>query len=168
MKKVVLILMVVVMCVTAQAGWFSKTKPEIKVEQIWRSVFCGTEVKILQTGEYIVFKYANGTYDKPDVKSKEEFYNGYKLLEDIDIIDINITVDGSEISFYISEPKKHKVRFQGYVMIGGDVELEWDDSTFMAESTAFDNWFGNLTIKEIRESWGFDVVNRMEIEGENK
>ena len=60
---------------------------------------------------------------------------------------------------------KHTVRFQGYIMVGGDVELEWDDFTLFAEEIAFDGWWENLTVKEIRENWGIDFVYRKNPKG---
>jgi len=65
--------------------------------------------------------------------------------------------------------KKHTVRFQALITMGGDVELEWGDYIVQADHLAFYEWFDNLTIKEIRDNWGYDVVRYEEIvKGEKK
>ena len=167
MKKNVLIsvlclLLIAGMTVANRSCWSTKEKenkvasPEIKAGQVWRCTFSGTEYEILEAGDYISYCYAYGTYKSPDVKSKREFYEEFKFTQAINLT-ITFPEETSDAIIF-SSPTKHKVRFQGHISIGGEVELEWDKLTLWAESTAFDNWLQDLTIKEIREKWGFDVV----------
>lgn len=58
---------------------------------------------------------------------------------------------------------KHTVRFQGNIILGGDVELEWDDMLLGVNNIVFDSWFENLTVLEIRENWGIDIVRSFEV-----
>ena len=74
------------------------------------------------------------------------------------------TLDWDPITFFVITKEKHKMRFQGVIMIGGDIELEWDDFTLGAQEYAFDNWLKGLTVEEIRENWGIDVIKSFEIE----
>jgi hypothetical protein len=69
---------------------------------------------------------------------------------------------------FVIQRSKHTVRFQGNIILGGDVELEWDDMTWMAGDLAFERWFRNLTVEEIRENWGMDIIRSYEIEQKAK
>ncbi len=62
----------------------------------------------------------------------------------------------------------HTIRFHGIIIIGGDVELEYSDPRFNAAEYAFEEWFQNLTIKEIREKYGFDIFRMNVIKEEER
>ncbi len=86
MKKVMLILMLVVVCSTANASWFSGAdkpeKPEIIADQIWKNKGGGDERLVFDVGEkYVIYGYKNEsdiTY--PSVKAKEKFLKQFELV----------------------------------------------------------------------------------------
>lgn len=67
---------------------------------------------------------------------------------------------------YTVKETPHTIRFHGMIFIGGDVKLMYSDMIFQGEDFAFRKWFENLTVKELREKWGYDVLRHFEVNDE--
>lgn len=111
MKKVI-IMLILMFASVSQATWFSedepeKVKPEIKVGQIWHDPRFGDKREILMVGEtFIVYTYAEGSYDSPSIRSKDDWYKRFELVEDVEEDDC-IIISGDECVFTMpEEPKK--------------------------------------------------------------
>ncbi len=62
------------------------------------------------------------------------------------------------------ESTPHIIRFQGNLIVGGDVLLYYSDLVLLAEQTTFDKWFEKMTIKELRDrGYLIDIIHRKEI-----
>ena len=104
-KKVMLIVLLLVVC----GGCFAADKPEIKVGQVWKRTFNGSERTILEVGEkYVVFTYSNGTSNGPEADTKEEFRKDHELVPQFtiaDAIDWGITSNGN---IFVKDPPQAK------------------------------------------------------------
>lgn len=57
---------------------------------------------------------------------------------------------GESITFSVQNTP-HKIRFQGTLLIGGDITIFYSDYELWGDQTAFYKWLENMTIKELRE-----------------
>lgn len=70
---------------------------------------------------------------------------------------------------YVPEIKEtpHRIRFIGVIHVGGEIVLSYKNDYF-DESDAFKEWLDSLTVKELRENWGIDLIRHREVPKEGK
>jgi len=114
MKKGLLVLTaLIVLAVCACCPASENTDMQVLVGQVWENLFSGTEYEVVDLGkDHIIYQYHKGSYKSPNVKTKKDWLEDYKLIKDVDptvsILEFSLndkTVNDKTVEFNYNDGK---------------------------------------------------------------